>query len=362
MDKLRAWLCLKSAPGIKSRALLELARKYPDPTEYVGNPAHAVFGDSALPEEALAHLAEARPHPRQEQIVRLCAHYGIDLICFGEPDYPQGLAEIVSPPLILWYRGDLKSALAKTCFAVVGTRKPTSYGRESCAKLLAPACRQGVTVISGLAAGIDTCAHNAALSGYANTIAVLASGVDTIYPASNHDLAARIVSQGALVSEYEPGTKIDAWNFPARNRIISGLANAVFVVEGSLSSGALLTAKFALEQGRDICALPGDINHQNAQGPNYLIKNGAYCITCPEDILSLLGLDAELKDQMEILPDISPEEQAVYDFFREEQREICFDELIVSTGHSFGKLSTILLNLELKGFLARSGGNSYTLA
>lgn len=362
MDRLSAWLCLKAAPGLKTRALLELLRRHADPQEFVGQPGHPLFGEETLSPEAREHLAEAKPHPRQEQIAKLCAHYGIDMIGCSDADYPPGLANIVSPPLILWYRGNLKSALDQVCLAAVGTRKPTTYGRESCAKLLAPVCAQGVTVISGLAAGIDTVAHNAALKAGSATVAVLASGVDTIYPLANHELAQRVIAQGALVSEYEPGTKVEAWNFPARNRIISGLARATFIAEGSLSSGAMLTAKFALEQGRDILALPGEITHPNAQGPNYLIKNGALCVTCPEDILTLLGLDAAPAEQMEILPDISPDEQAVYDLFRREQREICFDELLLLTGLNFGKLSTALLNLELKGCLAKSSGNSFCLA
>lgn len=361
-DKLHAWLCLKSAPGLRTRAALELLNRYPDPQEYVGQPGHPLYADASVDVKVRQHLSQASEHPKLPQIAKLCEHYGIELLCYGEPGYPLGLANIVVPPLILYYRGDLPKALSLICLAVVGTRKPSSYGREMCSRLLAPVCRQNVTIISGLAAGIDTVAHLAALDNGGLTVAVLASGVETIYPAMNKDLAQRVCEHGALVSEFEPGTKPDAWNFPARNRIISALAPLSFIVEGPLDSGAMLTAKFALEQDRDLLALPGNINHPNAQGPNYLIKNGAQCVTCPEDILSSLGLEAEAKDQLEALPPISADEQRVYDLFRAEQREFSFDELLLATGHSFGKLSTLLLNLELKGYLAKSGGNSFVLA
>ncbi|MGC9362887.1 MAG: DNA-processing protein DprA, partial [Candidatus Syntrophosphaera sp.] len=151
------------------------------------------------------------------------------------------------------------------------------------------------------------------------------------------------------------------WNFPARNRIISALSQKTFIVEGPLTSGAMLTAKFAIEQNRDLMALPGQINHPNAQGPNYLIKNGAQCITTPEDILASFGLDLEERDQLEAVPDIPEAEQKVFDLFKSRQEEISFDELILQTGLPFGKLSTILLNLELKGFISKSGGNSFIL-
>jgi DNA processing protein len=228
-----------------------------------------------------------------------------------------------------------------------------------CAKTISPACRHDVTIVSGLALGIDTVAHLTALEQHSHTIAVLAAGVDSIYPPQNRELAKKIIDQGALVSEYEPGSKLEKWNFPARNRIVSALSQAVYVVEGPLSSGALLTAKFAIEQDRELLALPGEINHPNAQGPNYLIKSGARLISCPEDVLEALGIDADTDQQMQLLPELSDSEQGVWDIFQSEQRELSFDDLIIKTGLSFGKLSIILLNLELKGCIGKASGNSF---
>jgi len=361
-DKLKAWLCLKSALGSRPKTALELVKKYPHPEEYVGNSQHPIYADNSIEPKIKEQLLSAIPHPREEQISKLCEHYEIKALFYGEEDYPFTLSNITMPPLILYFRGDLIKALNHISLAVVGTRKPTAYGKNACSKLLTPVCQKGVTIISGLAYGIDTISHSTALENGAMTVAVLASGLENIYPPANRELAKEIINNGALVSEYEPGTKLESWNFPARNRIISALAPVTFVVEGPMTSGAMITAKHALEQDRDLIALPGEIYHPNAQGPNYLIKNGAQCITCPEDILAALGIEMEENEQMEILPEISPDEQKIYDLFREEQREISFDELLLKTGFSFGKLSTILLNLELKGLIIKSGGNSFLLS
>lgn len=359
--QLQAWLCLKSAPGLKHRAALDLLSRYPDPLAFVGKKDHPLYTDNRLDPALLEHLRNATPHPRLQQITKLCEHYSIEAVFYGTDNYPPGLANILAPPLILWHRGDLAPALERVCLAVVGTRKPTAYGRGSCAKLLAPVCKHGATIISGLAIGIDTVAHYAALENGSQTVSVLASGLETIYPPSNRDLANQIITRGALVSEYEPGTKLAPWNFVARNRIISALARNVFIVEGPLDSGAMITAKHAIEQNRDLMALPGEINHPNAQGPNYLIKNGAQCVTSPEDILSALGLDVTDNQQLEILPELSADEQKLLDLFTSEQRELSFDDLLIRTGHKFGKLSTLLLNLELKGCISKTGGNSFIL-
>ena len=228
-------------------------------------------------------------------------------------------------------------------------------------KILTPLCEKGINVVSGLAMGIDTIAHQTALKAKTKTIAVFASGLDTIYPPMNKILAERIIENGALVSEYEPSSKLERWNFPSRNRIISALSQAIFVVEGSLNSGAMLTANFALEQNKPLYALPGNINNRNAQGPNLLIRQGATLVSSADDLLYDLGLGSSEKEQLEFIPDLSPEEQSIYDTLSQEQREITFDEFMIKTGLGFGKLSTLLLSLELKGLIAKSSGNSYII-
>lgn len=357
--KLRAWLCLKTAPGLRGKDIFRLLEQWPQPQEFIGNPEHPVYQSKDWDEQTLRHMAEGKLPPNYPQVSKLVELYEIGLLCYSDPDYPLGLKEIYSPPVILYYRGDLIKALKQICLAVVGTRKPTAYGREMCAKTIALACRNDVTIISGLAMGIDTVAHLTALEQHSGTIAVLAAGVDSIYPPQNRELAKQIVAHGALVSEYEPGSRLEKWNFPARNRIVSALAQAVYVVEGPLSSGALLTAKFAIEQDRELMALPGEISHPNAQGPNYLIKSGARLVSCPEDVLEALGIETQPDQQLQIMPELSESEQGVWDIFQSEQRELSFDDLLLKTGLSFGKLSIILLNLELKGCIGKASGNSF---
>lgn len=359
--KLKAWLCLKYAPGLRGREIYHLLDKWPEPQDFVGNRDHPIYLEQDLKPETRNHLLSTILPANYPQICKLIELHKIKMLCFTDVDYPLPLREIYSPPLILYYRGDLLTSLQNKCLAVVGTRKPTPYGRELCHKTISPACRQKVTIISGLAIGIDTVSHLAALENKSLTVAVLASGVDTIYPPQNRELALKVVENGALVSEYEPGTKLERWNFPARNRIVSALAQAVFVVEGGMSSGAMLTAKYAIEQDRELMALPGQVNYTNAQGPNYLIKYGARLISCPEDVLEAMGLEMEEDEQLQILPEISEDEQKVLDIFQNEQRELFFDELLLITSYKFGKLSIILLNLELKGYLAKASGNSFVL-
>lgn len=359
MEKLKAWLCLKSAPLLGTKGTLELLQKYPDPQEFVGNPTHSIYQEEKLKPETSSHLSNFSLPENSNKILDLMAKYQIQYLCLTDPDYPACLQDIFDPPLIIYFRGNFLETLNELCFGVVGTRKPTSYGVEMARKILTPLCEKRINVVSGLAMGIDTIAHQTALKAKTKTIAVFASGLDTIYPPMNKILAERIIENGALVSEYEPSSKLERWNFPSRNRIISALSQAIFVVEGSLNSGAMLTANFALEQNKPLYALPGNINNRNAQGPNLLIRQGATLVSSADDLLYDLGLGSSEKEQLEFIPDLSPEEQSIYDTLSQEQREITFDEFMIKTGLGFGKLSTLLLSLELKGLIAKSSGNSY---
>lgn len=359
MEKLKAWLCLKSAPLLGPKGVLDILQHYPDPQEFVGNPAHNIYREERLKPETINHLSQFILPENNNKILDLMAKYQIHYLGLTDPDYPACLKDICDPPLILYYRGNLSDTLNELCVGVVGTRKPTSYGVEMTRKILSPLCEQGVNIISGLAMGIDTIAHQTALKAKTKTIAVFASGLETIYPPMNKALAEHIIDKGALVSEYEPGSKLERWNFPARNRIISALSQAIFVVEGSLNSGAMLTAKFAQQQNKPLYALPGNINNRNAQGPNLLIRQGATLVSSADDLITDFGLSSSVKEQLELIPELSTEEQSIFDLLSEAQRDITFDEFMLKTGLGFGKLSTLLLNLELKGVIAKSSGNSY---
>ena len=201
-------------------------------------------------------------------------------------DYPALLKEIPDPPKILYAMGNRKLLTdSSQALAVVGTRKMTVYGKTAAYNIVFALAKLGVTIVSGLASGIDTVAHQAALAANGKTIAVLASGVDVVYPPENKDLYREISKKGLLLSEFPPGTLPKPQYFPQRNRIVSGLCLGVLVVEGPLKSGSMITAKLALDQGREVFAVPGPITSPNSRGPSYLIKNGASVAESAEDIM-----------------------------------------------------------------------------
>ena len=211
-------------------------------------------------------------------------------ITLKDKNYPQLLKEIYDPPQTLYVNGQLK-AVEKYPLAVVGTRKISSYGQQITQSLVKALARAGLTIISGLALGVDGLAHQATLDVGGRTIAVLGSSLDIIYPPSHEKLAQRIVeSDGAIISEYPPKTRPSKWTFPARNRIVAGLSLGVLVIEAPKRSGALITARFALDQGREVFAVPGSIYNKNSAGCHLLIKLGAKPVTKPEDILESFNL------------------------------------------------------------------------
>lgn len=360
-DRLKKWLKIKAAPEIGYQAALKLLDAHGAPENWTTETLKLAHEQKQIGFEAFNYLNSDNDPENWAQIDKYSEHYNIRYTTYLDADYPALLKTIYSPPLILYYRGNLQEALSPWNLGVVGTRKPTEYGKSMTDAVVEPVAKAGVTIVSGLAYGVDTVAHKAALKASGKTIAVMAHGLDQIYPPQNRELAEQILEKGAIVSEYEPGSKMERWNFPARNRIISGLSHGVLVCEGPISSGALLTAKFALEQNRDVYALPGQINIPNAQGPNHLIKNGAKLVTTAEDILQDFGMDLKSPDQIDLFPVLGDNEQTVYDIFLAEQKDIGFDELIFKTGFSIGQLSIILLNLELKGLLMKTHGAAFCL-
>ena len=212
-------------------------------------------------------------------------------ITINDKDYPQLLREVFDPPKEIYVWGNL-ARQEKYPLAVVGTRQYSNYGETVCSSLVKELAKKGVTIISGLALGIDGIAHQSALKVQGKTIAVLGSGLDIIYPYQHKKLASQIINQGgALVSEYTLGTKPDKWRFPARNRIIAGLAQACLVIEAPEKSGALITATYSIDNGREVLAVPGEIYKKNSIGPNNLIKMGAKPVTEANDILEIFGLE-----------------------------------------------------------------------
>jgi DNA processing protein len=295
----------------------------------------------------------------QERVARA----GVRVIVWGDPDYPTRLQEIASAPPVLYVRGTLESA-DEAAVAIVGARHATAYGETVAGELAGELSRRGLTIVSGLARGIDAAAHRGALEAGGRTIAVLGSGLDRIYPPEHRGLAEGVTAAGAVVSEFPLGTAPLRLHFPRRNRIISGLSLGVIVVEASVGSGALITAHHALEQGREVFAVPGRVHARYSEGCNRLIKAGAKLVETWEDVLS--ELVPHLKRRTAVRPAVPPppvppaltaEEQRVFDLLAAGPLHI--DALIVRAGLGGGRVASALVGLEMKGVVRQLSGKVF---
>ncbi len=284
------------------------------------------------------------------------------LITFEETRYPQLLREIVEPPLVLYCHGQ-PEVLSWASVAVVGSRRPTPYGRIIAGKFSEELAAAGLVVISGLARGVDTLAHRGALNG-GRTVAVLGSGLEKIYPKENRMLVEKIAEEGAVVTEFPLDSEPLGFHFPMRNRVISGLALACLVIEGSLRSGALITARLANDQGREVLAVPGPIDSELSQGPNYLIKQGAKLVESVEDILTELpepwqeAALSRLAKKKSARPELQGREKQVYEALPANS-VIHIDDLSDKIQIAVAELLTILLSLEMKEMVVQEAGKCF---
>ncbi|MBQ3611761.1 MAG: DNA-processing protein DprA [Firmicutes bacterium] len=269
----------------------------------------------------------------------------IEILRPGMHEYPASLSEINNSPKQLYYVGDI-SILKKRCAAVVGSRNTNQYGRTTAVAISGKLAEKDVAVISGMARGIDTCAHRGALDAGGSTVAVLGCGVDICYPEENSALKKELEERGLLLSEYPPGTMPMPYHFPQRNRIISGLSEVTVVVQARNSSGALITAELAAEQGREVCAVPGNIDSQYNLGNNKLIKDGARPITCPADVLEAMRLD--VLDDETVRRLLSATEQLIFSMLSE-GGEMTVDELCRRLEKPPSYVNSIVTVMELKG-------------
>ena len=322
--------------------------------------------ESCLPgvTEKLAVLQKS--HAFVQEIDRLRKNR-LSVVAVTDPGYPQSLRWIPDPPLVLYVRGTLQpeDGLA---IAVVGSRQPSHYGKLMTERLSAALVQHGFTVVSGLARGIDSLAHQTALSAGGRTLAVLGSGINVPYPPENRQMATHISAQGAVITEFPLDTKPDRWNFPRRNRIISGLSLGTLVIEASIRSGTLHTARHALEQGREVFAVPGRIDSPNSQGTNGLIKNGAKLVESIDDILAELPAAVRtLAQQSRQSTAPAPQSSPPTDLRPEEARlvalipttEIHIDALIHASQLPAQVVASILVTLELRGLIRQLPGKFF---
>jgi len=283
----------------------------------------------------------------------------IKKISLKDENYPKRLREIKDPPKILYCLGEIKNE--EDCFAIVGARKCTNYGKEIASRIASDLAEVGLTIVSGFAPGIDTMAHRAAIEKGKRTIAVLGTGIDekSIYPKSNLKLIDKILENGgAIISEFEPGTHGTKYTFPQRNRIISGLSLGVLVVEARMQSGALITANYAKEQGRKVFAVPGSIFSQASKGCHFLIKNGAKLVESAEDILKELGI-RKLEIGKKEIKGKTPEENLILEVLKEGALDV--EKIIEKTKLPPSKVASILSILEIEGKIKNLGGNIYVI-
>ena len=274
-------------------------------------------------------------------------------------NYSKDLQHIPDPPKQLFVRGLLPSERVKTV-AIVGTRKPSAYGREVATKIASECAKNGIIVVSGLALGIDSVAHQAALDSGGITLAILANGVDKIYPRSHENLGKRILeNKGAILSEYPNGTPAQPWRFLARNRIVSGLSDAVVIIEAASRSGTLSTANHALDQGKEVFAVPGNITSPLSAGCNQLIKNGANPLTLVEDLLDFLIPD-RFEKQTKLFQGDTPAESIIIEILSK-NGTTASDSIIKQSGLSVSDFNQAATMLEIKGLISNNGGNIWSL-
>lgn len=311
--------------------------------------------DSPTVENVIQHRKTFDPEAALNRVHAL----GAWLCTLDDDTYPVLLAAVSDAPPLLYVKGTLTPADARA-LAVVGTRKATTYGRKVTERMVSVLAGHGVTIISGLAHGIDTAAHQACLQSGGRTIAVLGNGIDRVYPSENRRLAEAIAESGALVSEYPVGMPPHANNFPARNRIISGLSLGVLVVEAPANSGTLHTANSAAEQGRDVFAVPGNINSPNSHGTNRLIQDGAKLVMHPDDILLELNIQQLTVETRQSVEQVAPEnelERQLLGLLQHEPMHV--DDIAIQTGMDIQHVSATLLMMKLKGLVDETTPMTY---
>ena len=360
-SKLKSWLALCTVPNVGPIRFISLVKHFGSP--------EAVLSAS---EKKLAEFPDVGPTIASnikrkvdwmvaEKQLELMEKNKVRLLTFKDQTYPENLKSIYDPPPFLFIKGEIGED-DKNAIAIVGSRAASLYGKQIAEKIGRELAKIGITIISGLAWGIDSIGHLSALEENSRTIAVFGSGLDVIYPPQNGKLVERIIRKGAILSEFFLGTKPEKQNFPRRNRLISGLSLGVVIVEAGARSGALLTAKHALEQNREVFAVPGNIGAKTSEGTNELIKQGAKLVTSVEDILEELKMITPLqqKEKSKIekdLSQLSEVEKNIYNLIKEEPHHI--DKIAQNTNVTTSQALSALLSLELKGLAKQLSGKMF---
>ena len=371
-DSTLFWLALTRVEGLGARGAHQLVQHFGSP-QAVYMASLTELEACGLPARtAQAIFAQAGQHEASKE-KEAAGKAGARLVTYADDDYPPLLKQIPDPPLVLYLRGDVK-ILAQHAVAIVGTRKPTAYGQSVAHRLAGDLAQRHLAVVSGLARGIDSAAHRGALEVHGTTLAVLGSGIDVIYPREHTKLFEKIIQTGAVVSEFPMGTSPAPENFPIRNRIISGLALGVVVVEAAEYSGSLITARLATEQNREVFAVPGNITSAQSFGPNHLIKQGAKLVDQWLDVVEELPAEVRLQ----LLPgaeasdeqpapigtaslfdqSLTPDQKAVFDVLRADE-SLFVDAIVSASELSQPRVLAALLELEMSGLIRQLPGKNF---
>jgi DNA processing protein len=360
-SELAPWVALTRVKGLGAAGFKKLAARYADPARaFAASPAE-LRELEGLGKEAIEGILDFSAWKEVDEELRRVAGAGAAVLTFVDQNYPAQLREIADPPPLLYVKGELRAS--DKAVAIVGSRSASEYGGRVARDLAAGLSAFGFTVVSGMARGIDGSAHESALSAGGRTVAVLGCGVDRVYPPEHATLYRHIVAQGAVVSELPVGTRPMAFNFPARNRLISGLSLGVVVVEATEKSGSLITASMAAEQGREVFAVPGLAGSSRSRGAHKLLRQGAKLVETVNDIIEeiapqLVGRASTPARRM--LPENAPiEARQIFALLEEGALQI--DELIEGSGLTPSKVSQILLELELHGVLRQLPGKRYAV-
>lgn len=361
------WIALSFVSGVGSRTASQLLQRFGSPTEcFAARPSD--LEAVGLQRESIDAMRGPEPRERACREVEELTRLEAQVIVLHDERYPALLREIYDPPIVLYCKGDIARAFEQPAVAIVGSRRCSTYGRNAAEMLARELARRGVTIVSGLARGIDTAAHRGALEARGLTIGVLGTGIDSVYPKENRRLAEQIIAAGALLTEFPLDTPPLSQNFPFRNRVISGTVLGVMVVEGAERSGSLITARLATEQGREVFAVPGNITSAKSFGPNNLIKDGARLVQTWVDVVEEFPFEArsrilsadrgDREGRVMVDAPLSDTERRVFSLLRPDE-PVHIDQLISKSGLSSGDLMGALLNLEMTNWVRQLPGKAF---
>lgn len=368
------WIALNMTPGVGPRAATMLLERFGS-ADAVFHARRTELESLRLKPETIDSIIKREFHERAATELERVKEIGGDILILDDGSYPALLREIDDPPPVLYVRGDWQACFDQPSIGVIGSRKCSTYGENASEMLSRDLASRGITIVSGLARGIDTAGHRGAIRGQGKTVAVMGTGLDSIYPKENNGLVREIIAAGGcVVTQFPLGTPPIPENFPYRNRIISGLSHGVVIVEASERSGSLITARLAMEQNREVMAVPGNITSRNSFGTNYLIKTGAKLVQQWQDIVAEMPSEIsaailppkideqkaeDAKRQPELVPaDMTDNERKVWDTLTADEATH-IDVLLEASGLSFGDLNSALVALDIRDLIRVLPGKHY---